>query len=94
MRLPVLAMLLALAAPAAAFAQAAGPADPRGISRDQFIERQKQRAAERAAAIFNEIDTNHDGFIDREEMRAWRASRRARSGGGATPGAEPLEPLR
>ena len=43
-----------------------------GVTRDQFIQRAKDRAAERAAARFDEMDANHDGVLDRAEMRAWR----------------------
>jgi hypothetical protein len=50
-----------------------------GITRDQFIQRAKDRAAQRAAARFDQMDTDHDGILDRNEIRAWRSqhSRRA-----------------
>ena len=57
------------AAPAAPAATA--PAS--GITRDQFIQRAKDRAGQRAAARFEQIDANHDGFLDRDEIRAWRS---------------------
>src|SRR5438552_17994412 len=43
-----------------------------GITRDQFIQRAKDRAAERAGARFDQMDADHDGVLDRAEMRAWR----------------------
>ena len=45
-----------------------------GITRDQFIQRAKDRAAQRAAARFDQIDANHDGILGRDEVRAWRTS--------------------
>lgn len=58
-------------APAAAPAPAAtSPAG--GITRDQFIQRAKDRAGQRAAARFDQMDANHDGILDRDEVRAWR----------------------
>ena len=57
------------AAPAAPAATA--PAG--GITRDQFIQRAKDRAGQRAAARFEQIDANHDGILDRDEIRAWRS---------------------
>lgn len=47
---------------------------PRGaISRDQFIQNAEQRAGQRAATLFDQMDTDHDGILTREERRAWRA---------------------
>ena len=43
-----------------------------GITRDQFIQRAKDRAAERAGARFDQMDADHDGVLDRAEIRAWR----------------------
>jgi Ca2+-binding EF-hand superfamily protein len=48
------------------------PAGNGGITRDQFIQRAKDRAAEHAAARFDQMDADHDGVLDRAEMRAWR----------------------
>ena len=48
------------------------PAGNGGITRDQFIERAKDRAAQRAGARFDQMDTDHDGVLDRTEIRAWR----------------------
>ena len=70
------AAVLAQTAPqiAAAESTAAAPPAPTasGITRDQFIQRAKDRAAQRAATRFDEMDTDHDGVVDRGEMRAWR----------------------
>jgi hypothetical protein len=43
-----------------------------GITRDQFIQRAKDRAAERAGARFDQMDADHDGVLDRAEIRTWR----------------------
>ena len=61
----------------AAAVDSAAPAAPApmgggGITRDQFIERAKDRAAQRAGARFDQMDTDHDGVLDRAEIRAWR----------------------
>src|SRR5215470_1481545 len=60
---------------AAAESTAAAPAaaTASGITRDQFIQRAKDRAAQRAATRFDEMDTDHDGVVDRAELRAWRS---------------------
>jgi len=42
------------------------------LSRDEA-----KRGLPRVAAKFDAIDTNHDGFVSLEEMRAWLAARRA-----------------
>ena len=65
------------AAPAAPAATA--PAG--GITRDQFIQRARDRAGQRAAARFDQMDANHDGVLGRDEIRAWRSEhpRRPRS---------------
>jgi hypothetical protein len=55
-------------APAPAAPMAAG-----GITRDEFIQRAKERAGQRAAARFDKMDTDHDGRLDRAEIRAWRS---------------------
>jgi len=72
------AAALAQTAPqiAAAESTAAAPPTPTasgGITRDQFIQRAKDRAAQRAATRFDEMDTDHDGVVDRAELRAWRS---------------------
>jgi hypothetical protein len=43
-----------------------------GITRDQFIQRAKDRAGQRAAARFDQMDADHNGVLDRDEVRAWR----------------------
>ena len=86
--------------PATSFAQAApqtaaiesavaAPAAPMGsggITRDQFIQRAKDRAAERAGARFDQMDADHDGVLDRAEMRAWRTQHARHAG------AQPAQP--
>ena len=59
------------AAPAADATTSGKPAAT-GITREQYIERAKDRAAQRAAARFDRLDANHDGVLDSAEMRAWR----------------------
>lgn len=48
------------------------PSASGGITRDQFIHRAKDRAEQRAAARFDQMDADHDGILDRAEIRAWR----------------------
>jgi hypothetical protein len=43
-----------------------------GMTRQEFIDRASHRAAER----FDQLDTNHDGILTREERRAGRANRK------------------
>ena len=61
--------------PIATYAQSA----PRGITRDEFV----QRAAEMAGRRFDEIDTSHAGVITRDQLRAWRQAHATQ------PGAQP-----
>ena len=87
MRSTTIAALAVLSlAPAAALAQTApqiaaadsaaaappAPAGNGGITRDQFIQHAKDRAAQRAATRFDQMDTDHDGVLDRAELHAWR----------------------
>ena len=87
MRSTIFVALIALSLlPATSFAQtgpqtaaiestAPAPSAPTGsggITRDQFIQRAKDRTAERAGARFDQMDADHDGVLDRAEMRAWR----------------------
>jgi hypothetical protein len=87
MRSAIFVALVALSLlPATSFAQtgpqtaavesaAPAPSTPTGnggITRDQFIQRAKDRAAERAGARFDQMDADHDGTLDRAEIRAWR----------------------
>jgi hypothetical protein len=56
-------------------ASTASPAPSRtgGLTREQYIHRAEERAAGRAAAQFDRMDTNHDGVVDPAERRAWRS---------------------
>ena len=89
MRLNLMILLLTLPLlPAAAFAQtgpqtaavvensASAPSSPvrnSGITREQYLQRAQERAAQRAGTRFDEMDTDHDGVLDRAEIRAWRS---------------------
>jgi len=44
-----------------------------GITREQYLQRVRERAEQRAGTRFDQMDTNHDGVLDRAEMRAWRS---------------------
>ena len=87
MRSTVIVALVALSlTPAAALAQTApqiaavggttaappAPTGIGGITRDQFIQRAKDRAEQRAATRFDQMDSDHNGVLDRAEIRAWR----------------------
>jgi hypothetical protein len=60
------------------------PAQGYGITRDQFVQRAVQRAsrqnrnpqlaAQRAGAVFDQIDINHSGAVTQAQIRAWRAA--------------------
>ena len=63
----------------------AAPTSSGGITRDQFIQRAKDRAAERAGARFDQMDADHDGVLDRAEMRAWRTQHPRRAAAQPTP---------
>jgi hypothetical protein len=62
------------------------PAQADVITRDQFIQnamrratranRNPQVAAQRAGAVFDQIDVNHVGAVTREQIQEWRAARR------------------
>jgi hypothetical protein len=54
---------------------------PGAISRDQFI----QQRAEAAGRLFDQIDTNHMGYITRAQLRAYSRARRAGGPGGPPP---------
>jgi hypothetical protein len=56
------------------------PSPSSGFTREQFIQRAEQRAARRAAAQFDRMDTDHDGVLEPAEMQAWR-SEHPRGGG-------------
>src|SRR6185312_9382600 len=44
-----------------------------GVTREQYLQRAHERAEQRAAARFDQMDANHDGVLDRGEIRAWRS---------------------
>jgi hypothetical protein len=86
MRTAVVSALFALSLfPLAALAQTSPqPAAPNnsaavepqrsaGITKEQFIQRAQDRAARRAAAQFDLMDTDHDGVLEPSEVRAWRS---------------------
>jgi hypothetical protein len=99
MRSTIFPALIALSLlPATAFAQAgpqtaavesaapapSAPTGSDGITRDQYIQRAKDRAAERAGARFDQMDADHNGVLDRAETRAWR-TQHARHAGAQQP---------
>ena len=49
------------------------PSSTGGITREQYLQHAQERAGQRAGARFDQMDTNHDGVLDRAEMRAWRS---------------------
>jgi hypothetical protein len=52
---------------------AAAPAPPPGaVTREEFV----QRRADAAGRLFDQIDTNHLGYITRAQLRAWMSARR------------------
>jgi len=57
-----------------------------GITRDPFIQRAKDRAGQRAAARFDQMDANHDGVLGRDEIHAWRSQHPRRAA------AQPAQP--
>lgn len=63
------------------------PSPGGSLARDQYIERAKELAGQRAAAHFDQMDANHDGIVDQAEMQAWRSrhSRHARSPSNSAP---------
>jgi hypothetical protein len=75
--------LLPLAALAQTSPQPATPdnsatAEPQragGITKEQFIQHAQDRAARRATAQFDRMDTDHDGVLEPSEVRAWRNQR-------------------
>jgi hypothetical protein len=90
MRLSAVSALFALSLlPATALAQASqqaaappsstsanpAPTSTGGLTKEQYIQRAEQRAARRAAAQFDRMDTDHDGVLEPAESRAWRSQR-------------------
>jgi hypothetical protein len=50
---------------------------------DHMLSRSEVASHKKLAKNFDAIDANHDGQLSHDEIRAWRASRRALDGGGA-----------
>lgn len=72
--MPQTAAVDSAAAPARAASSPASVASGAdGITREEYMKRAQERAGERAAARFDQLDTNHDGVLDRAEIRAWRS---------------------
>jgi hypothetical protein len=65
------------AAPPPASAPSSGAA---GVTRERYMQRAQERAGQRAGTRFDRMDANHDGMLDRAEVRTWRSEhpRRAR----------------
>jgi hypothetical protein len=71
------------------------PAPAGWITRDQYVQRamqhaaaanrDPQRAAQRAAGVFDQIDVNHSGVITQAQLRAWRQAHARPAGGGPPP---------
>lgn len=74
----VLSVLLSAAVPALAQDAAKPPARGKDITKDEYVERAKRRAA----ANFDKADTNRDGVLSADERRAARAKRRTSQQGG------------
>jgi hypothetical protein len=69
MRTAVVLGLVAMLFPEAAGAQSEGTkgaGSGRGVTKEQYIEQARQRAAKR----FDRLDTNHDGVLSPEERKA------------------------
>ena len=77
MRAAIVLGLVAALFPAAAGAQsvgAKGRASGESVTKEQYIDRAKQRAAKR----FDKLDTNHDGVLSSDERRASRRKKSSR----------------
>jgi hypothetical protein len=71
MRIVVVLGLVAALFPAAAVAQSEsvkGAASGERITKEQYLDRAKERATKR----FEKLDTNHDGVLSSDERRASR----------------------
>ena len=71
MRAAIVVGLVVALFPAAAGAQsegAKGRASGESVTKEQYIDRAKQRAVKR----FDKLDTNHDGVLSSDERRASR----------------------
>ena len=49
------------------------PSSAGNLTREQYIQRAEQRAAQRAATQFERMDADHDGVLEPAERRAWRS---------------------
>lgn len=63
----------AVESPAPAASSASAATGARAITRQQYVDRAQERAGERAASRFDQMDANHDGVLDRAEIRGWRS---------------------
>ena len=61
--------------------------DARGVTRQQYMDRAQERAGQRAASRFDRMDANHDGVLDRAEIRAWRSEHPRRAAAQPSPAA-------
>jgi hypothetical protein len=61
--------------------------DARGITRQQYMDRAQERAGQRAASRFDRMDANHDGVLDRAEVRTWRSEHPRRAAAQPSPAA-------
>ena len=79
--LPAATMAQTATQTAAVDAANAVPAAPTATSPTGGISRDQDRAGQRAATRFDQMDANHDGMLDRAEIQAWRTEhpRRSRS---------------
>ena len=76
MRAVVVASLIALLSPAVACAQGAPVKPPAGgdsVTKNQYVEQARERAAKR----FDKLDANRDGTLSAEERRGARPKKRA-----------------
>src|SRR5215831_5319937 len=49
------------------------PTSTGGITREEYMHHAQERAGQRAGARFDQMDANHDGVLDRAEIRAWHS---------------------
>jgi hypothetical protein len=90
------AVALAQTNPQTAAIECAAPAakpgpnavSPSGITREQYLQRAQERAGHRAGTRFDQMDANHDGVLDRTEVRAWRSQHSRR---GADQPSQPVQ---
>jgi len=68
------------AAPPNSAAASPPPAPAGNLTREQYIQRAEQRAARRAGARFDRMDTDHDGVLEPAERQAWRGQHQRGTG--------------